>query len=147
MLRYMICPVIGAGTDQNPYRAAVSDAANVNSSALIPTNTSGPNIGKPKYGFAFCFVATPQLSFITTISNGFVFPDYPLDGRMDGMDPSARTGMKQSVEAYNLDGAGLHFDASNTDSESYRDLLTRLMQQIEPAATINALGVNEVAGG
>lgn len=145
MIRWMISPIIGDGTFNDSYRAAVSDVTNCNIAAIIPTHTSGPDIGKPKYGFALCLVATSNVGAIAAVSNACVFPDYNLDGRMDGMNPDARTGFLQSVEAYDLDGNGLHLDAGHDDADSYREVITAIGQQIEPAFSINAMNVGEVA--
>lgn len=145
MLRYMLCPIIGTGTGPDPFRVAVEDLGSVNSAALIPTNNSGPNIGKPKYRFALCQVATPSIPAISAVSNAFVFPDYPLDGRMDGMDADARNALVQSVHAYDIDGAGLHLVATHADSESYRDVLNAIGQQMEPVFNVNQFTVREVS--
>lgn len=141
MKRYMISPIIGAGTEASPYRVSVSDVAEVNVSAVITSKVDGT----PKYGFALCVVAAQSVATVAAVTNAYVFPDYVLDGRMDGMESGVRTALKQSAEAYNLDGAGLHLNASNVDSESYRDLLTRLGQQFEPAFHLNSFDVTEVA--
>lgn len=145
MLRYMISPIIGAGTMSNSYRASVSDVSGINSSVIIPTHSSGPNIGKPKFNFALCLVATPNVGIIAAVTNAFVFPDYPLDGRMDGMETNTRTAFVQSVEAYNLDGNGLHFDASHDDADSYRDVVNAIAQQLEPVFNVNNFTVTEVS--
>lgn len=145
MIRYMISPIAGNGTMQSPYRAAVSDVPNVNTAVSIPTHTSGPDIGKPKYGFCFCQVATSSVTAIASVSNAFVFPDYNLDGRMDGMEADARTGMVQSVEAYNLDGNGLHLVADHLDSDSYRAVLNAIGSQMQPGFDVNQFTVGEVA--
>lgn len=141
----MICPIVGNGSVPSPYRAAVSGLPNVNASAIIPTHTSGPDIGKPKYNFALCFCATSNIATLEQVSNAFVFPDYNLDGRMDGMESSVRSAMVQNLQAYDLDGNGMRFNASHADGDSYRSLIISLGQQIEPAFTINSLNVGEVA--
>jgi len=146
MLRYMISPIIGTGVGEDVYRASVSDVANVNSAAIIPTHTSGPNLGQPKHNFALCLVATANVNAIAAVTNAYVFPDYNLDGRMDGMESEARTGLVQSVEAYNLDGNGLNFDASHQDGDSYRSLIQSLASQLDPGVNINGLNCAEVAG-
>jgi uncharacterized protein (DUF1786 family) len=145
MLRYMISPIIGNGSVPSPYRAAVSGLPNVNAAAIIPTHTSGPDIGKPKYNFALCFCATSNIVTLEQVSNAFVFPDYNLDGRMDGMESSVRSAMVQNLQAYNMDGNGIHLDASHADGDSYRSLIVSIGQQIEPAFAINNLNVGEVA--
>jgi hypothetical protein len=143
----MISPIVGDGTFANPYRAAVSTVPNVNVASVIPTFTSGPNIGKPKYHFALCLIATSNIGEVVAVTNAYVLPDYNLDGRMDGMESVARTGMVQSLQAYNLDGnsPGMHFDAVNADGDSYRDLITRIGQQIEPSFAVNSMSCGEVA--
>lgn len=146
MLRWMICPVVGNGTIETPYRGAVSDVSNVNVAQVIPTFNSGPNVGKPKYHFAICLVATASVNPIAAVSNSYVFPDYNLDGRMDGMNSDARTGLVQSVQAYDLDGNGLHVDASHADGDSYRDLISKIGQQFDVSFTINGQTCAEVAG-
>lgn len=146
MIRYMISPIIGDGSEESPFRASVSDVPNVNTAAIIPTHTSGENIGKPKYGFAFCVVATSSVATIAAVTNAYVFPDYNLDGQMQGMESAARVAFKQSVEAYDLDGNGFNFDAANVDLESWRTVINRVVQQIEPAFNLNNMNVQEVAG-
>jgi hypothetical protein len=44
-----------------------------------------------------------------------------------------------------LDSTPTQFDATTIDSESYRDFLNRLVQQIEPSFNVNNLNVSEVA--
>jgi hypothetical protein len=147
MIRYCISPVIGTGDleTNDEFRASVSDVPNVNISQVIPSHLSGPNIGEPKFLFAFCVVATPSVAAIAATTNCFVFPDYNLDGRMDGMETNARTAFQQSVEAYNLDGNGFNFDASNVDGESWRTVINRIVQQIEPSFNIQNVNVAEVS--
>jgi hypothetical protein len=145
MIRYTISPIVGTGGIIAPYAAAVSLLQNVNSSSIIPTFVDGPNIGQPRYNFAFSVVATANVATLAQVTNSFVFPDYVLDGRMDGMETAIRTAMKQSLEAYTLDSTGKHFDAANSDAESYREFINRLLRQIEPVFDINNMSVSEVA--
>ncbi len=45
--RYYVCPVIGTGTDNNPWRAAAGDADNVTrASAVIPSAPDGSPLRK-----------------------------------------------------------------------------------------------------
>lgn len=143
MLRFILCPIISGG--ESGYRAAVFDAQNVNSSALIPSHLSGPDIGKPLYGYALCLCAATSVNILAQISNTYVFPDYNLDGRMDGMESVARAGLVQSVQAYDMDGNGYHIDATHADSDSYRDLIHKIGRQIDLAFSIDAINVGEVA--
>ena len=144
MLRYMICPVIGSGADEDAFRAAVADLSQTNAVAVIPTHPSGPNIGQPKYSFALCAVSSNNWLAVLAVSNSYVFPVYNLDGRMDGMEAATRTAMVQSVEAYNLDGEGLHLVADHNDGDSYRSLMQSLLHQFEPAYNFDGFSVAEV---
>lgn len=145
MLRWMLSPITGVGTIENPYRASVLDVSpQPNVAAIIPTILTGPNAGQPKFRFALCLIATSNVSIVGSAANSYVFPDYNLDGRMDGMESGTRTGFVQTVQAYDLDGNGLHIDASHQDGESYREVVTRIGQQLEPAFNINAMNCGEV---
>ena len=138
--RYTISPVVGNGTEANPYRALVSDVSLTISSAVIPSKPDGT----PKYGFALCIVSTSNLAGVLAVLNSFTFPDYSLDAQMSGMESDTRNAMVQSVQAYNLDGQGLHFDATNADGDSYRELLTRLGRQLDPVFNLDHFDVPEI---
>lgn len=140
MKRYMICPVIGAGTHENPYRAAVADLATARSRAVIRSNPQG---GPPIYAFAFCRVAAHDFAAVFQVTNSYVFPDFPLDSQMASMEAGVRTALAQSVEAFDLDGLGDNFDASHADSDSFRQLIERIAQKIEPAFNANFFDVEE----
>jgi hypothetical protein len=144
MLRFMLSPIVGNGTVLNQYRAAVADVQ-VNVSAVIPTHTSGENLGHPKFRFALCLVATTSISAIQGVTNSYVFPDYNLDGRMDGMEAEVRTGMLQSVQAYDIDGNGLHFDATHNDADSYRSVIAKIGKQLEPIFEVDQMSCAEVS--
>lgn len=139
MRRYCISPVIGSGALEDPYRAAVSDVAGTNSAAVIPNGVNG----QPLYNFALCIVAAPVMTQIAQVSNLYLLPDLGLDSRMDAMEGGARTGMVQSVEAYDLDGNGLNFDADHGDADSYRTLINSLGQQLDAAFDADRFGVSE----
>jgi len=139
MIRYMIAPIIGTGTDENPYRPEMPDVVNKN--PRIPTL---PN-GAPKYRFAFCVVATPSIAAIEQVSNAYVFPDYPLDGLLSGMESGVRAAMVQSVQAYNLDNNGYYLVVPNEDTNSFRDVITSIGLQFDPSFVLSFFGVSEVS--
>lgn len=139
MKRYMICPIIGAGTQGNPYRAAVADVSGAEVNSLIPSNQDG----SPRYGFAFCRVAAVNFTAVLAITNSYAFPDFPLDSQMSGMESEARTGMVQSVEAYNMDGQGFNLVADHDDTDSFRQVIEAIAKQIEPAFNANTFDVSE----
>ncbi len=146
MIRWVISPVYGTGDVGDEYHAAVSSVAGVNSASLIPTFSSGPSIGQPKFRYALSLVAAANMITVSTVPATYVFPDYPLDGRMDGMEADARLGLSQSPHAYDFDGNGMHLDTSHSDSDSYRDVINKIGRQIDPAFDSSHVGVPEVAG-
>ena len=135
--RWYIAPVSPPvpNTLNDGYHSSLADASfNKSFSAVIPTFTSGTNLGKQLYNFCRGKVATSSLSRGSQLSNVLVFPDYPLDARLDGMDPTARASLRQSIEAYVLDETGKRFDASVAldDAASYRSLIDSLGDQLQP---------------
>lgn len=139
MKRYVISPVVGAGTAPNPYRAAVADVLGQNEGVTSPIRTNAQ--GVPLYHFALCIVSTTHLPSVAAVSNLYVLPDYSLDGRMDGMEADARSALTQNVPAYNMDGAGLHFSVTHQDDDSYRQVLAGLLAQFDPAYPFDSLDV------
>jgi hypothetical protein len=135
--RFAITPVIGSGQMGDSYRPNVPNGVAV--SAVIPSKPDGT----PKYRFAFIIFSTDNLPAVLAVTNLYCLPDYPLDARMDGMESDARTGLVQSVAAYDVDGAGLHFSAAHQDADSYRAVLTAIGQQFEPAFALNSFDVRE----
>lgn len=145
MKRYVISPVIGGGLEEeNAYRAKVSEVSLTECNASIPV---GPPAGAPLYRFALCIISTANYSGVQAVSNLKVLPDYPLDGRLDGMEAETRAAMVQDAQAYDWDGNGLHLSlaAANQDSASYRQFLQALGSQLDPGFQISTFDVREPA--
>lgn len=140
--RYAISPISLVPDPEIGNHVTVDDAPDTIASAVIPTN---PNTGAPLYRFAFCYVGTAQLPAVEQVSNVYVFPDYPLDGQLSGMGAEARAAMVQNVAAYDLDGNGLHWDTAtaNLDTNTYRQFLQALIDQVSPGVPVGALDVQE----
>lgn len=139
MKRYMISPITGTGTLNDPFRPTVAAVAGAEVNSIIPSN---PN-GTPKYNFAFCRVASNNFGSVLQVSNSYVFPDFALDSQMSAMESEARTGMGQSVEAFDLDGNGLHLVADHDDTDSFRQVINAIAQQFEPAFNADFFDVPE----
>lgn len=140
--RYGIFPITGDGTFENPYRSAASDVTGVNTSSIIPTDQQGA----PVWGFAMSICGTLNLTALAQVTNSYIFPDYPLDGELSGMESGVRTAMKQSVEAYDMDGQGDHLSVDLTDlSASYRSVLLSIYQQFDPLLTSSDFNRFDVA--
>lgn len=149
MKRYGLAPILGTAEQtgiNDSYRPAFADVSQTNFSCLMPTHPAGhPEQFQPKFNFTFCIVATANIAGVLAVSNSFVFPDYSLDGRLDGMEPETRAAMIQNLQAYDLDGAGFHLDAAshNLDANSYRQFLQAIGAQFEPVFNINTFDAQE----
>lgn len=139
--RYVICPVVGSGTREDPYRAAVAGLSGVNVSAMIPT---GPD-GRPLYRYCLCLIAFRDLGQVQTTPDTYVLPDFPLDAAMNAMSSGTRQGMGSRLRAIDLNGAGRRLDVDfYSPSDSWRDVVNGLGQQIEPVFDAERFGVAEV---
>jgi len=127
--RYYISPIVGDGSETNPYRAKVSDHGKpwVGS---IPTDATG----KPTKDWALVLVDTVNHNTIVkdrTIDN---LPDVSLDVKMSAIG-SAEKGKMASA----LAGRGIS-DATNS-SDSYRTLLNGIGRQLDPDFTVDNFDV------
>lgn len=142
--RYGLCKIVdgtvvppGIPVEEIPllsYRAQVLDLAYQQSTNAV--SWLGPSLpsGAPAWRFAFFHVSTVSLGPVLALPNCLVFPDYPLDAEMGGMDFDTRIGLEQSIGAYNLDGNGLRINVLiGGISYSYRAFVTQIAQQFEPA--------------
>lgn len=150
MKRYMITPISGDGVSPDTaYSTSLREAVAANPSALIAYAAKlkiDNQTGMPIWHFAFCRAATGDGSsqtIVEQITNSLVFPDYPLDAVMSGMDQSVRTAWRQSLESYDMDGQGAHIAVNDSDSESWGSVLQRLVQMFEPAQIISQFDVAE----
>jgi hypothetical protein len=63
--RYYICPIIGSGSEANPFRAKVADAANVQRvSSVIKSEMDG----KPTHRWTLCRVAATDFSAVEAMT-------------------------------------------------------------------------------
>lgn len=144
MKPYMLSPIIeGSDGATISFHAAVQDAPETSVKAMIPLddNPQSPNFGKAKYKFCFCRVAAFDLIPALQVTNTFRFPDYPMDGLMSGIPLATRLAMVQSLQAYDIDGGGMHLDASYSETESYGEYLLRLFRSLEPSADLDRLDI------
>jgi len=135
MKRYVLSPVIlGSGSVNDANRAAATDVPQTIGPSILPTSPEPPY--GPLWLFTLSHVNTNQLASVEAVSNAYVFPEYPLAGRLDGMESGTRTAMLQTLAAYDLDGEGTHFDLSGFgDASAFQDLILGLVQQLDPAIT------------
>jgi hypothetical protein len=142
MKRYVISPVIGDGQSvETAYRSAAGSVQNANSADLIKGDSE---TGHPVWFFAFSRIGVPgSFQSVQQVSNAYVFPDFPLDAQMSQMESDVRTGMVQSVQAYNVDGTGTHVDATHSDTDSYRIVIEKIARQWQAAFNADHFDVAE----
>ena len=139
--RFTFGPIIpgGSGGINDSARAAVSDVPLTNSTSIIPL-AAGPPPNLPRWLHTISAIATANLAGVLAVSNLYVFPDYPLDGRLDGMEPVTRAEMTQNLETYTLDAAGTHmslasFVGAAGDAKSFREFVLFIVQFLDPGIT------------
>lgn len=122
--RYYLCDVIGAGTEDSPYRADLADAPGINGiSAVI---ASGPD-GRPLYPYALCVVEADDHQQLRTRPGVDALPEVSLDTRANAISQAARSRMDAALSRRGIPSGGVD------TAEGYRDLIRVLGQRLEPA--------------
>jgi len=144
MKRYAITPILP--TDGiTGYRSSAFDVVGTSVVNVIPVDLQ---TGIPIYNFTFARIGRVDFGPIYLLTNTFIFPDYPLDGEMAGMEASVRNALKADVEAYDLDGNGLHLSVDLTDlTVSYESVLFSIYNQFDPLLTLSNFRRMDVAEG
>lgn len=150
MKRYIVTPISGDGlTPDTAYSSSLREAAASHPSSLIAYAAKlkiDSQTGMPIWNFAFCRAATgdgPSQAIVEQVTNSLVFPDFPLDAPMSGMDQATRTAWRQSLQAYDIDGQGTHIAVNDSDGETWGSVLQRLVQMFEPSQIITRFDVAE----
>lgn len=133
MKRYFLSPIVGDGSIDNPYRAAVQDYP-CNVSAVIP---SDPTTGKPLYDWALCIVAAPNQTPLLKDNSLGPLPDFPLDAKMSAMAQASSQAMDATLRRFGVNLAGV-----NT-SDGYRQAIRSIGQQLQADFDENGLDISE----
>jgi hypothetical protein len=115
--RFILVPVLGDGSDANPYRADVP--AGTNHVAMIPTN---PATGVPTFAWALVKVAGTNLT--DALSRGDAFPDLTLDANLSSLTNQQRTRIRTFLENRGV-------TTSVTASTTLRQLLAAVAGHLE----------------
>lgn len=122
MKRYYVCDIIGDGSFENPYRAAVADGT-VNAAVTMPN--SDPNTGAPLGNWCLCMVATGNHARLNGRAGIDAMPDFPLDGKVSAIQTATRNAVSARLSA-----RGIPDVFSNSDG--YREVIRKLGQQLQP---------------
>jgi len=157
--RFGYFPVIGDG--QSPSTAFRSTLSNLSPSIvryedkiLIDSHT-----GQPVFQHAMSRVAALDMAPVAALSNSYLFPDAPLDVTLasidntrpgfdapDGQNPDTDSilfALKQAVQARGFTNGWLTDPNKPWQTWLYRELLTYLVHQLEPAQVIESWDVAE----
>lgn len=122
--RYYLCDVVGDGTEDNPYRAALEDEPGIDGIATVIA--SGPD-GRPVYPYALCVVESDDHQRLRNRKNVDVLPEVSLDNRMSAVSQVARARLDNAISRRNIPTTGLQV------AEGYRDVIRLLGRRLDPA--------------
>lgn len=131
MKRYYISPIIGDGTEFNPYRAKIADygVATVSVIASDPT-------GKPLLSYALALVSATNHGRILADAAIDALPDFPLDGKVSAINTATKNAMIAKLQARGIDTSFIG------NADGYRDVIRGIGQAIEPAFNENNFDLN-----
>ena len=129
--RYYISPIVGDGTEENPYRAKISDHG-VPWVGVIPTD---PVTGVPTNTWALTRVSTANHVAILKDKAVDALPDVSLDLKVSAIGNKER----QSAQAI-LDKHGIG-SISVGRSDSYRELIDGIGKALDSTFTSNNFDV------
>jgi len=123
--RYYISPIIGDGTETNPYRAKVSDHGKP-WVGVIPTDETG----KPIKDWALVLVDTANHKPIVDDNAIDALPDVSLDVKLSAIGSSERGKMASAL-------AGRGISDNTNSSDSYRVLVNGIGKQLDALFTVD----------
>lgn len=130
--RYYLCDIIGNGSEENSYRVIVANHG-VAYVAVIP---SDQYTGLPLHNWALTRVAAGSHVNIRNICDPL--PDYPMDGKVNGIHNATRSKMKTDIQ--NRTGQS---SAWVDGVDGYREVIRGLGKFLEPTFDENNFDVAE----
>ena len=130
MKRYYLSPVVGTGSIDDPFRAAVADYGQQSVAAIIPTGLDG----RPVFPWALTIVG--RLNHGPLLSDAALgpLPDFPKDVRLSAMSAVAKTQLENGLSLFRLPTTLI-----GEASRAWRDVLRDIGRQLEPAFHEDAL--------
>jgi hypothetical protein len=116
--RYYLAPIIGTGTENNPFRAAPADSKAKRVTAAIKSNPDG----KPTYSWAVCRVEATSFTEVEAMEGVTRL------GTKTTLGSPLSVGQQQAIKD-KLQAVGEDLDAKDTTP---RALVTRLVQKHYP---------------
>lgn len=136
MKRYYLSNLVGDGSEDNPFRPRVADYG-VAWAGSIPTdeNPASPTYGRPIYGDCLVIVDTVDHNVLRQDSAIDALPDFPLDGKVSGINAAAKNAMNAALERRGFSTLSL------IGVDGYRDTLQAIGRQRDPAFNIDKFDV------
>lgn len=120
--RFVLAPVVGAGTITDPYRAKTQDYG-VRGSAVIP---SDPATGAPLFPWCLVVVAGNDLTGVLGDSAIEALPDLTLDSKLSTLTTAQRNRLLTALSNRGVSTSGL------TTQSTLRDVLRRVGTHLTP---------------
>lgn len=121
MKRYVISPIVGDGSMDNPYRAKVQDMV-TNCTAEIPTGDDG----RPTSDWCLALVAAPNLGAIIADPEIDLLPDFSKDAKISSMHGPTKTAMLNALQRRGFPKA--QFDGV----DGFREVLRTVGRRLNP---------------
>lgn len=99
MRRYYLCPMIGSGTEESPYRPKIANFSNVNWTAIVSHNPDGTL----KLPWAFVIVRAVDHTTILADSQIKALPDISLDLTVGDLSAAVRNAMNNALTNFGID--------------------------------------------
>ena len=133
MKRYYLSEIIGDGTEENPYRPALSDSG-VSHSAIIPSDANGVPIN----AVALCVVSAPNHGRLISDARNTALPDFVLDAKVSAMHSPTKAGMIAGLRKH---GIATDFIGS---ADGYREVIRGIAHHLgEPTFDENSFDAND----
>lgn len=134
MKRYYISQIVGDGSDNDPYRAAVGDNAGIRVVSVIPT---GPD-GRPTTAWALCLVGAKDHAALRADPRNDMLPDFPLDGKVSAINNATKNAMLTRLRARGID------ESFVTNTDGYREVIRGLGRQLDSNFSEDKFDVQDV---
>jgi hypothetical protein len=132
MKRYYISPIIGDGTEENPFRPKVAD----HGVAWVGSIPSDPDTGHPLFAWTLVLVNAINHGPLLADQTIDAMPDFPLDGKVNAINTATKNAMLSKMQAR---GINTEFIGN---ADGYRDVIRGVGQKLEPTFSENNFDVN-----
>ena len=130
MKRYYISPIVGAGTEADPFRPKVADYG-VSWAGVIKSDQS---TGRPRLPWCLVVVEADSHAAILADADIQALPALPLDGKVAALGAAVRNRLASDLQSRGIDPAAL------TSADGYRDVIRGIGRVLEANFDENRFG-------